>query len=318
MASTVVVLGRHRGASMSDPVVVAGGVVRRFGGFTAVDHVDLRIGHGECVALLGPNGAGKTTLSRMVGGVAPRDAGSLTVFGLDPWKHQTSVKSRIGWVLQQDALDDELDVAANLRLWGDFHGLTRQEIRTRSAEVIRLLGLDGREKSRIQALSGGLRRRLAVGRALLTEPQFLILDEPTTGLDPQIRHALWDVIRRLRDGGLTVLLTTHYMEEAARVADRVAVLHKGRVVAEGGPEELVRRHLPRYVLELRADDAPSAERLGCTPANVRRQGDRVLAFHDDEAVLRAAVGATVTRSAYVRPSSLEDVFMELTGSSLGD
>jgi len=126
------------------------------------------------------------------------------------------------------------------------------------------------------------------------------------------------VIRRLRDGGLTVLLTTHYMEEAARVADRVAVLHKGRLVAEGSPEDLVRRHLPRYALELRADDAPSAERLGCDPANVHRQGDRVLAFHDDEAVLRAAVGATVTRSAYVRPSSLEDVFMELTGSSLDE
>jgi len=301
---------------MADPVVAAEGVVRRFGDFTAVGGVDLTVAKGECVALLGPNGAGKTTLSRMVGGVAPRSAGALSVFGLDPWEAQTRVKSRIGWVLQQDALDDELDVAANLRLWGDFHGLGKPEIRARSADVIKLLGLEGRETSRIQALSGGMRRRLAVARALLTEPEFLILDEPTTGLDPQIRHALWDVIRRLRDGGLTVLLTTHYMEEAERVADRVVVLHKGKVVAEGGPEALVRRHLKRYVLELRADEAPSAERLGCSPADVRRRGDRVLAFHDDEAVLRNALAASAARAAYVRPSSLEDVFMELTGTSL--
>ena len=201
--------------------------MRRFAGVAAVDGVSLTIARGECVALLGPNGAGKTTLSRMIGGVARRDAGALSVFGMDPWERQTEVKTRVGWVLQQDALDDEMDVAANLRLWGDFHGMGKAEVRSRSAEVIKLLGLEGREASRIQALSGGMRRRLAVARALLTEPEFLSLDEPTTGLDPQIRHALWDVIRRLRDGGLTVLLTTHYMEEAAQIADRVVVLHKG-------------------------------------------------------------------------------------------
>ena len=301
---------------MAEPVVLADGVVRRFGDAVAVDGVSLTIARAECVALLGPNGAGKTTLSRMVGGVARRDAGALTVFGMDPWARQTEVKSRIGWVLQQDALDDEMDVAENLRLWGDFHGMSSAEIRSRSVEVIRLLALDGRERSRIQALSGGLRRRLAVARALLTEPEFLILDEPTTGLDPQIRHALWDVIRRLRDGGLTVLLTTHYMEEAAQIADRVVVLHKGKLVAEGRPDDLVRKHCRRYVLELRADEAPSAERLGCAPADVKRRGDRVLAFHDDETVLRNAVAASNVRAAYVRPSSLEDVFMELTGSSL--
>jgi lipooligosaccharide transport system ATP-binding protein len=301
---------------VTENVVAAEGVVRRFGDFTAVDGVSLTIGRGECVALLGPNGAGKTTLSRMVGGVAPRSAGAISVFGMDPWLRQTEVKSRTGWVLQQDALDDDMDVAANLRLWGDFHGMTKDEIRARSADVIKLLGLEGRERSRIQELSGGMRRRLAVARALLTEPEFLILDEPTTGLDPQIRHALWDVIRRLRDGGLTVLLTTHYMEEAARVADRVVVLHKGRVVAEGAPEGLVRRHLKRYVLELRADEAPAPERLGCAAADVRRIGDRVLAFHDDEEVLRRAIASCAVRAAHVRPSSLEDVFMELTGSSL--
>jgi lipooligosaccharide transport system ATP-binding protein len=298
------------------PVVAAAGVVRRFGGFTAVDGVTLDVARGECVALLGPNGAGKTTLSRMIGGVAPRDAGALSVFGMDPWAEQTRVKSRIGWVLQQDALDDDLDVAENLRLWADFHGLSKSDTTTRAADVTRLLGLEGKEKSRIQALSGGMRRRLAVARALLTEPEFLILDEPTTGLDPQIRHALWDVLRRLKDGGLTVLLTTHYMEEAARVADRVVVMHKGRIVAQGSPEQLIRDHLKRYVLELRADEAPSAEKLGCEARDVRRVGDRVLAFHDDESVLRAAVAASSARAAHVRPSSLEDVFMELTGSSL--
>jgi lipooligosaccharide transport system ATP-binding protein len=305
-------------AAAAVPVVSVEGVVKRFGDFTAVDGVALSIARGECVALLGPNGAGKTTLSRIVGGVAPRDAGSLSVFGLDPWTHQTIVKSRIGWVLQQDALDDELNVAENLRLWGDFHGLSKAEVRARSVDVVKLLGLDGRETSRIQALSGGLRRRLAVARALLTTPEFLILDEPTTGLDPQVRHALWGVLRKLRDGGLTILLTTHYMEEAARVADRVVVLHKGRVVAHGSPEELIGRHLKRYVLELPADGAPPPERLGVAATDVRRHADRVLAFHDDEGVLRSAVAACAVRSAHVRPSSLEDVFLELTGSSLGD
>jgi lipooligosaccharide transport system ATP-binding protein len=298
------------------PVVHAEGVVRRYGSVVAVDGVGLTISRGQCVALLGPNGAGKTTLSRMIGGVAPRDAGTLTVFGLDPWRDQTRVKSRVGWVLQQDALDDELDVAENLRVWGDFHGLSRDEVRKRSAEVLALLSLTGREKSRTQQLSGGLRRRLAVARALLASPEFLILDEPTTGLDPQIRHALWDVLRRLVTDGLTVLLTTHYMEEAERVADRVVVLHQGRVVAEGAPEELVRRHLKRYVLELRAEDAPPPDRLGCAAGDVRRHGDRLLAFHDDEGVLRTAVAACAVRAAHVRPASLEDVFLELTGASL--
>jgi len=303
---------------MTDVVVAADGVVRKFGDFTAVDGVSLDIARGECVALLGPNGAGKTTLSRMIGGVAPRSAGALTVFGMDPWAEQTRVKSRIGWVLQQDALDDDLNVAENLRLWADFHGLSAEQTRARAFDVTRLLGLEGKEKSRIQALSGGMRRRLAVARALLTEPEFLILDEPTTGLDPQIRHSLWDVLRRLKDGGLTVLLTTHYMEEAARVADRVVVMHKGRIVAQGSPDELIRSHLKRYVLELRADEAPTPEKLGCDARDVRRRGDRVLAFHDDESVLRAAVAASSARAAHVRPSSLEDVFMELTGASLDE
>jgi lipooligosaccharide transport system ATP-binding protein len=302
---------------MHPPVVDARDVVRRYGEFTAVDRVSVRIERGSCTALLGPNGAGKTTLSRMIGGVAPRNGGELRVFGLDPWADQTRVKSRLGWVLQQDALDEDLDAGENLAVWADLHGLPRPVARARTAEVIRLLGLEGRERSRPKELSGGFRRRLAIARALLAEPEFLILDEPTTGLDPQVRHALWDVLRRLRDGGLTILVTTHYMEEAARIADRVVILHAGKVVAEGGPDELVRRTLRRYVLEMRAEEAADAARLGCAEADVRRHGDRVLAFHDDESVLRDAVGRCAFRTSIVRPSSLEDVFLELTGSSLG-
>ncbi|MCE9636178.1 MAG: ABC transporter ATP-binding protein [Planctomycetes bacterium] len=300
-----------------DPVVDADNVVRRYGAFTAVDGVTLRVERGECVALLGPNGAGKTTLSRMIGAVAPRDGGGLRVFGLDPWADQTRVKSRIGWVMQQDALDEDLDAAENLLVWADLHGLTVERARARSAEVVKLLGLDGREGSRPAALSGGYRRRLAIARALLAEPEFLILDEPTTGLDSQVRHALWDVLRRLRDGGLTILVTTHYMEEAARIADRVVILHQGKLVAEGAPGELVRRHLRRYVLEVRADEAPDPARIGCPASDVRRHGDRALVFHDDESVLRAAVSQCAFGTAIVRPSSLEDVFLDLTGSSLG-
>jgi lipooligosaccharide transport system ATP-binding protein len=302
---------------MSEVVVDARRLVRRYGDLAAVDGVDLRIERGSCVALLGPNGAGKTTLSRMVGALAPRNGGDLSVFGMDPWADQTRVKSRLGWVLQQDALDGDLDSSESLRVWADLHGLPKEWARERAAAVVKLLGLEGRERSRPMTLSGGLRRRLAIARALLTEPEFLILDEPTTGLDPQVRHALWDVLRRLRDGGLTILVTTHYMEEAARIADRVVILHRGKVVAEGGPDELVRRTLRRYVLEIRADEAPAGERFGCAAEDVRRHGDRVLAFHDDESVLRDAVARCAFRTSMVRPSSLEDVFLDLTGSSLG-
>jgi lipooligosaccharide transport system ATP-binding protein len=299
-----------------DVVVEARGVVRRFGDLVAVDGVSLRIARGECVALLGPNGAGKTTLSRAIGGVAPRSGGDLAVFGMDPWREQTRVKSRIGWVLQQDALDDELDVLGNLLLWADFHGMSGAAARERIVEVARLLGIEGKERMKPRLLSGGFRRRVAIARALLAEPEFLILDEPTTGLDPQVRHQLWSVLRRLRDAGLTILVTTHYMEEAERVADRVAVLHRGKLVAEGAPAALVARHLRRYVLEIRADESPGPERLGCDPRDVRSHGDRVLAFHDDEDVLRAAVSACAFRVSQVRPSTLEDVFLELTGSAL--
>lgn len=302
---------------MVETVVRARGVVRRFGDLTAVDGVDLTIARGECVALLGPNGAGKTTLSRMIGAVARRTAGDLEVFGADPWLHQSRVKARIGWVLQQDALDDELDVLRNLLLWADHHGLPKDEALVRARECLALLGVEGRETSRIQTLSGGYRRRVAVARALLASPEFLILDEPTTGLDPNVRHQLWDVLRRLRDGGLTILVTTHYMEEAARIADRVVILHRGKVVAEGPPDGLVARHLRRYVLEIRAEEAPDAARLRCAPSDVRRHGDRVLAFHDDEGVLRSVVADCAFRTSQVRPSTLEDVFLELTGSTLG-
>lgn len=301
---------------MDDPVVDACDVARRYGAVAAVDGVSLRIDRGTCVALLGPNGAGKTTLSRMIGAVAPRDAGALRVFGLDPWIDQVRVKSRIGWVLQQDALDDDLDVRENLLLWGDFHGMTRSDARRRAEYVCKLLGLEGKETMRIVALSGGYRRRLAIARALLTEPEFLLLDEPTTGLDPQVRNSLWAVLRGLRGGGLTILVTTHYMEEAARIADRVVILHRGKVVTEGTPDELIAKHLPRYVLEVGAEEAPDFERLGCAQGAVRRHGDRVLAFHDDENLLREAVARGAFRRAAVRPTNLEDVFLDRTGATL--
>lgn len=301
---------------MAEAVVVAHEVVRRFGAETAVDGVSLRVDRGACYALLGPNGAGKTTLSRMVGAVSPRDGGALTVFGMDPWREPTAVKSRTGWVMQEDALDDELDVEENLRIWGRFHGLRGAEFRARAARVLPLLGLEGRERQPIQTLSGGYRRRLVLARALLADPELLILDEPTTGLDPQVRRALWSVLRGLRDGGLTILLTTHYMEEAAQIADAVGVMHRGRLVAEGAPEALVRSHVPRYVLEVDATEPEPGRDAPCPGARVRRHGDRVHAYHDDESVLRACVAAGSFRRALVRPSTLEDVFLEVTGSAL--
>ena len=297
---------------MTGPAIRCRGLEKRYPpAVQAVDGLDLEVKRGECFGLLGPNGAGKTTTVEILEGLLEPTAGEVEVLGRRWGQDDEALRQAIGLTLQETHLYERLTVRELVALFRSFYPSGRAV-----DEVIGLVSLEEKAGTWYSRLSGGQRQRLAVATALVGDPELLFLDEPTTGLDPQIRHALWDVIRRLKDGGLTVLLTTHYMEEAARVADRVVVLHKGRVVAEGAPDDLVRRHLRRYVLELRADDAPTPERLGCAPADIRRLGDRVLAFHDDESVLRAAVGICAARSAYVRPSSLEDVFLELTGSSL--
>ncbi|MGE0710043.1 MAG: ABC transporter ATP-binding protein [Planctomycetota bacterium] len=301
-------------------VLEASSVVKRYGELLAVDGVSFAVEPGECFGLLGPNGAGKTTLFKMITGLARRSGGELRVFGLDPDRDAERIKARLGVVGQEDSLDPDLDVWGNLVVYGRYFGLTGPEHEARSRELLEFLGLSQKLHVPIMALSGGMKRRLMIVRALLNRPELLLLDEPTTGLDPQIRHAIWKAVRQLKEQGLTILLTTHYMEEAAQLCDRVGIVDHGQRIALGAPVELIRAHLPAYVLELPAA-AQEGERwrevLGAE-ALLQEHGDRAYAFHADEARLRGWLAELSLHGALLRPTSLEDVFLELTGRSLRD
>ncbi|MCO5168884.1 MAG: ABC transporter ATP-binding protein [Planctomycetes bacterium] len=300
------------------PVLEARDVVKRYGDAVAVAGVSFHVRPGECYGLLGPNGAGKTTLFKLVTAFARRDGGALTVFGLDPGASPSALKARLGVVGQEDDLDADLDVVSNLRVHGGFFGLGGPALEARIDRLLAFLELGERRRAPIMALSGGMKRRLAIVRALLNAPELLLLDEPTTGLDPQIRHAIWNALRALKAEGLTLLLTTHYMEEAAQLADRVGILERGRLIAEGPPEALVREHLPRFVLELprsRQQDDGWRE-LARDVRLTEEHGDRVYLFHDDEGPLRRFQAERALQGAQLRHASLEDVFLKLTGRSL--
>lgn len=292
-------------------------VTRRFGDLVAVNDVTLSIPRGICYALLGPNGAGKTTLSKMIGAVLPRDEGSMSVLGRDPWVDQSEVKSRLGVVMQSDALDEELNVLENLRIYGLFFWLRGPEFLAKVKDLLEFVSLNGREQMPTQALSGGMKRRLLIARALLSDPEILLLDEPTTGLDPQVRQVIWSMLRKLKEQGMTILLTTHYMEEAAQLADRVGILDRGKLIAEDSTARLIERTLPAYVLEYGEREDPG-EGAMTDGALVERHGDRVYVFHDDERVLRDWLGRHRLAAAQLRPTSLEDVFLKMTGRGLDE
>ncbi len=304
---------------MSTPVVLeARDVVKRYGDFTAVAGVSFEIRPGECYGLLGPNGAGKTTLFKLVTGFARRDGGALSIFGLDPQRSPSEVKARLGVVGQEDNLDADLDLISNLRVHASLFGLGGPELEARIERLLAFLELSERRHMAIMALSGGMKRRLAIVRALLNAPELLLLDEPTTGLDPQIRHAIWNVLRLLKEQGLTLMLTTHYMEEAAQLADRVGIVNQGKLIAEGPPDALLAERLPRFVLELprsKQDDEAWRD-LAREVALVEEHGDRVYLFHGEEAPLRSFQAAHAPRGAQLRLTSLEDLFLKLTGRSL--
>jgi lipooligosaccharide transport system ATP-binding protein len=291
-------------------------VVKRFGSFTAVDRVSLDIPRGRCYALLGPNGAGKTTVTKMVGGMLRRDGGELFVLGRDPWAEQSEVKARLGVVQQKDSLDEELNVQDNLEIYGRFFWLGGRAFRKKVAELLAFMALDGRERMPIHALSGGMKRRLVIARALLNDPEMLLLDEPTTGLDPQVRQTIWASLRKLKNQGMTILLTTHYMSEAAHLADRVAIMDQGRLIAEDTTRGLVAAHLPAYVLEFDTVDEQHGIDGLRDRASTEVHGDRAYVFHDDEKPLREWINEFGFRTAILRPSSLEDVFLKLTGRGL--
>jgi lipooligosaccharide transport system ATP-binding protein len=296
--------------------------------FRAVDGIDFEVGPGEAFGLLGPNGAGKSSTMRMISAISPPTAGSLRVLGMDPVRDGSSVRRRIGVVSQDDCLDQELTVRENLYIYGRYFGLSRSVIRERSAELLAFAQLEDKRDEQVDRLSGGMRRRLAIARALINEPEILLLDEPTTGLDPQARHLLWDRLFRLKKSGVCLVLTTHYMDEAEQLCDRLVVIDRGRVVAQGTPRDLIREHVMREVVELRFDDEQdtAAQKLRSFSVasgegeRIEELPDRLLVYVQDGDAALAAVRALGVDplTALVRRATLEDVFLRLTGRSLTD
>jgi lipooligosaccharide transport system ATP-binding protein len=306
---------------MSTPVIAARGLSKRFGTATAVDGIDFSVSPGECFGFLGPNGAGKTSTMRMIYCASPRSAGELTVLGHDPDREPRAIKQALGVVMQDDLLDEALNVEENLLLFGVYHGLSRPAARARAREALAYFGLAERARSRTRELSGGMRRRVAIARALLAEPQILILDEPTTGLDPQFRHDLWQRFLDLRERGITVLITTHYMEEAERLCDRLVIMDHGKIVATGTPAELIAETVPPGAVEVRAAPAERARitaDLTATCGAPEEYSDRLVFYTEDGDRILAALksGGYAIRSELVRRTTLEDVFLRKTGREL--
>ncbi|GAB3114940.1 ATP-binding cassette domain-containing protein [Janibacter alkaliphilus] len=305
------------------PVLRARGLTKSFGELTAVRGIDVEVAPGESFGFLGPNGAGKSSTMKMVAATSPPTSGELRIFGLDPVADGPAVRARLGSCPQQDNLDAELTVEENLHVYGRFFGLPRAVIRTRTDELLDFAQLTERRHDRVEPLSGGMKRRLTIARALINEPEALLLDEPTTGLDPQARHVLWDRLFRLKRRGVTLILTTHYMDEAEQLCDRLVVMDRGEIVAEGSPRALIERYSTREVLELRLavdDHAEAVGQVGGIGERVEALPDRLLVYadHGDAALESATARGLQPVSALVRRSSLEDVFLRLTGRTLVD
>lgn len=317
-------------AAVPPEAITAVGLTKRYGDFTAVDGIDFTVARGESFGLLGPNGAGKSTTMRMIAAVASRTAGDLSVAGLDPEKQGPEVRARLGVIPQQDNLDEELTVRENIIMYGRYFGLPRRWLLAKAEELLEFAQLTHKAKARVEDLSGGMKRRLTIARALVNEPDVLLLDEPTTGLDPQARHVLWDRLFRLKETGTTLVLTTHHMDEAEQLCDRLIVVDHGRIMAEGSPSELIRRHSTREVLELRFGmdrNAEQAEELTGVLApgdtgfdRIEVLPDRLLVYAEraEEALEQVHAAGHRPVTSLVRRSSLEDVFLRLTGRSLID
>jgi len=303
----------------ADSIIWARGLSKRFGDVVAVDGIDFDIARGESFGFLGPNGAGKTSTMRMIACMSPKTAGTLRVLGLDPETEGPAIRSRIGLVPQEDTLDLELTVLDNLMIYGRYFDLPKNEIRERAERLLEFAQLADRANERVEPLSGGMKRRLTIARALVSEPDLLILDEPTTGLDPQARHLLWDRLYRLKSQGVTLVITTHYMDEAEQLCDRLVVMDKGQIAASGPPHALIERYSTREVVELRflGDEAP-VERLDGIADRVEVLPDRVLLYTSDgdRALEEVLARGLAPANSLVRRSTLEDVFLSLTGRSL--
>jgi len=289
--------------------------------FVAVDDLSFEVAPGESFGLLGPNGAGKSTTMKMIGAVSTRSAGDLQILGLDPDHYGPEIRSRLGVVPQQDNLDGELNARENLYIYGRYFGLPGRVCHEKADELLAFAQLEDKAKAKVDQLSGGMKRRLTIARGLINDPRILLLDEPTTGLDPQARHVLWDRLFRLKERGTTLVLTTHYMDEAEQLCDRLIVVDKGRIMAEGTPASLIREHSSREVLEVRFGsdrNEQAAQQLQGIGDRVDVLPDRILVYaHDGEAALERVMASGLTPvTTLVRRSSLEDVFLRLTGRSL--
>jgi lipooligosaccharide transport system ATP-binding protein len=306
------------------PLVHARGLVKRFGERVAVDGIDFDVHKGEAFGFLGPNGAGKTSTMRMVGCVSPLSGGSLSVLGLDPVQNGPEIRARLGVVPQQDTLDFELTVRENIVIYGRYFGLPRAQLRKRADELLDFVQLAERADDRVEPLSGGMKRRLTIARSLVNDPDVLLLDEPTTGLDPQARHTVWDRLFRLKQRGVTLILTTHYMDEAEHLCDRLVVMDKAKIVAEGSPLALISRYSTREVVELRfgLDQQPEeiASRMDGLARRIEALPDRLLLYTDDGDATAHRVHELGLQpdTMLVRRSTLEDVFLHLTGRRLID
>lgn len=303
------------------PVISARNLTKKYKDFIAVDSISFDIAPGESFGFLGPNGAGKSTTMRMIGAVSTRTGGELSVMGLDPNQYGPEIRSQLGVVPQENNLDSELRVRDNLIVYGRYFGLPHSYLGPKADELLEFAQLTEKAKARIDDLSGGMKRRLTIARALINNPRIMMLDEPTTGLDPQARHILWDRLFRLKEQGTTLVLTTHYMDEAEQLCDRLVVIDKGTIMAEGSPSALIKQYSTREVLELRfgsTNNAHTARKLEVLADRIEVLPDRILVYSDNgDAAMQKVIDMGLNPiTSLVRRSSLEDVFLRLTGRSL--
>jgi len=306
---------------VSEPLIRARGLTKTYGDFVAVDSIDFDVAKGESFGFLGPNGAGKSTTMRIIGATSVRTSGTLTILGKDPEVNGPQIRAHLGVVPQQDNLDNELTVSENIFIYGRYFGLSSSFINKKIPELLEFAQLEEKKDTKVEALSGGMKRRLTIARSLVSEPDILMLDEPTTGLDPQARHILWDRLFRLKEQGVTLLITTHYMDEAEQLCDRLIVMDKGKIMAEDSPAQLIKTYSTKEVLEVRFGSdrnqemvdvlRPLADRIEVLP-------DRILLYATDGEQLLEQIAAKgiLPNTSLVRRSSLEDVFLRLTGRSL--
>ncbi len=302
-------------------LIVVKNLVKQFGDFTAVNRINFSVKQGESFGLLGPNGAGKSSTMRIIGATSERTSGEVKILGKDPQKFGPQIRAHLGVVPQQDNLDEELTCAENLYIYGRYFGLPKSTVRNKLDELLEFAQLLDKKNSKVKSLSGGMKRRLTIARALVSDPDILMLDEPTTGLDPQARHILWDRLFRLKEKGVTLLITTHHMDEAEQLCDRLMVMDKGEIMAEGSPVELIKKYSTKEVLEVRFGsdrNSQMVEKLQSFAERLEELPDRLLLYTESgEDLLAKIVSANIhPNTSLVRRSSLEDVFLRLTGRSL--